>query len=134
MWARGNRGQAVLDPVARFCSSRFACILLTFRGDSFSTGYWNCITRGARGASGARGAREAQEEDRKLDKGSCRLAVASCQLSVTVTALETKARLGELLARVGRCEEFIITRHDKPVAGIMREAGASLRANGLAAC
>lgn len=34
----------------------------------------------------------------------------------TVTALEAKTRLGELLDRVARGEEVVITRHDKPVA------------------
>jgi prevent-host-death family protein len=44
----------------------------------------------------------------------------------TVTALEAKTRFGELLERVSRGEEIIITRHDKPVARIIPEGGASL--------
>jgi prevent-host-death family protein len=44
----------------------------------------------------------------------------------TVTALEAKTRLGELLDRVARGEEVIITRHDKPVARIVPEGGPNL--------
>ncbi len=44
----------------------------------------------------------------------------------TVTALEAKTRLGELLDRVARGEEVVITRHDKPVARIVPEGGRSL--------
>jgi prevent-host-death family protein len=44
----------------------------------------------------------------------------------TVTALEAKTRFGELLDRVSRGEEIIITRHDKPVARIVPEGGKSL--------
>ena len=36
----------------------------------------------------------------------------------TVTAFEAKTRFGELLDRVGRGEEIVITRHEKPVARI----------------
>ena len=39
----------------------------------------------------------------------------------TVTALEAKTRFGELLERVARGEEIVITRHDKPVARIIPE-------------
>lgn len=39
----------------------------------------------------------------------------------TVTAFEAKTRFGELLERVNRGEEIIITRHDKPVARIIPE-------------
>lgn len=39
----------------------------------------------------------------------------------TVTAFEAKTRFGELLERVGRGEEIVITRHDKPVARIVPE-------------
>jgi len=55
----------------------------------------------------------------------------------TVTALEAKTRFGELLDRVSRGEEIVITRHEKPVArivpegrpalGRIREAAAELR-------
>ncbi len=44
----------------------------------------------------------------------------------TVTALEAKTRLGELLDRVARGEEVVITRHDKPVARIVPEGGPNL--------
>ena len=40
---------------------------------------------------------------------------------VTITAFEAKTRFGELLERVGRGEEIIITRHEKPVARIVPE-------------
>ncbi|HTG43392.1 MAG TPA: type II toxin-antitoxin system prevent-host-death family antitoxin [Verrucomicrobiae bacterium] len=43
-----------------------------------------------------------------------------------VTALEAKTRLGELLNRVARGEEVIITRHDKPVARLVPEGGPNL--------
>jgi len=55
-----------------------------------------------------------------------------------VTSLEAKTRFGELLRRVSRGEEIVITRHDKPIARIIpegrrtiehvREAVAGLRA------
>ncbi len=44
----------------------------------------------------------------------------------TVTALEAKTRFGELLDRVARGEEIVITRHDKPVARIVPEGRRSL--------
>ncbi|MBV9771969.1 MAG: type II toxin-antitoxin system prevent-host-death family antitoxin [Bryobacterales bacterium] len=44
----------------------------------------------------------------------------------TVTALEAKTRFGELLDRVARGEEIVITRHDKPVARIVPEGRQSL--------
>jgi prevent-host-death family protein len=44
----------------------------------------------------------------------------------TVTALEAKTRLGELLNRVARGEEVVITRHDKPVARLVPEGGPNL--------
>jgi prevent-host-death family protein len=44
----------------------------------------------------------------------------------TVTALEAKTRLGELLDRVARGEEIVITRHDKPVARMVPEGGRNL--------
>lgn len=44
----------------------------------------------------------------------------------TVTALEAKTRFGELLDRVARGEEIVITRHDKPVARIVPEGRTSL--------
>ena len=36
----------------------------------------------------------------------------------TYTAFEAKSRFGELLDRVERGEEVIITRHDKPIARV----------------
>jgi len=44
----------------------------------------------------------------------------------TVTAFEAKTRFGELLDRVSRGEEIVITRHDKPVARIVPEGRAAL--------
>ena len=44
----------------------------------------------------------------------------------TITAFEAKTRFGELLERVARGEEIIITRHDKPVARIVPEGQRSL--------
>ncbi len=44
----------------------------------------------------------------------------------TVTALEAKTRFGELLDRVARGEEIVITRHDKPIARIVPEGRDSL--------
>ena len=44
-----------------------------------------------------------------------------------VTALEAKTRFGELLDRVSRGEEIIITRHEKPVARMIPEGRSSLR-------
>jgi prevent-host-death family protein len=39
----------------------------------------------------------------------------------TVTAFEAKTRFGELLERVSKGEEVVITRHDKPVARLVQE-------------
>jgi prevent-host-death family protein len=44
----------------------------------------------------------------------------------TITAFEAKTRFGELLERVGKGEEIIITRHEKPVARIVPEGRRSL--------
>jgi prevent-host-death family protein len=44
----------------------------------------------------------------------------------TVTALEAKTRFGELLDRVARGEEVVITRHDKPVAKMTPVGGRNL--------
>jgi prevent-host-death family protein len=41
----------------------------------------------------------------------------------TVTAFEAKTRFGELLERVSKGEEVVITRHDKPVARLVPEGG-----------
>jgi prevent-host-death family protein len=39
----------------------------------------------------------------------------------TITAFDAKTRFGELLDRVARGEEIIITRHEKPVARMVPE-------------
>jgi len=44
----------------------------------------------------------------------------------TITAFEAKTRFGELLDRVAKGEEVIITRHDKPVARMVPEGRRSL--------
>lgn len=44
----------------------------------------------------------------------------------TITAFDAKTRFGELLERVARGEEIVITRHDKPVARIVPEGQQSL--------
>ena len=44
----------------------------------------------------------------------------------TVTAFEAKTRFGELLDRVLRGEEIVITRHEKAVARLIPEGGANL--------
>ncbi len=43
-----------------------------------------------------------------------------------VTAFEAKTRFGELLERVARGEEVVITRHDKPVARLIPEGATRL--------
>ena len=43
-----------------------------------------------------------------------------------VTAFVAKTRFGELLERVAAGEEIVITRHDKPVARIVREGAPRL--------
>ncbi len=43
-----------------------------------------------------------------------------------VTAFEAKTRFGELLERVSRGEEIVITRHDKPVARLVPEGARRL--------
>ena len=50
----------------------------------------------------------------------------------SVTALEAKTRFGQLLDRVSRGEEVLVTRHDKPVARIL-PAGRPPRAEVRAA-
>ena len=44
----------------------------------------------------------------------------------SITAFEAKTRFGELLDRVAKGEEIVITRHDKPVARIVPEGRRSL--------
>jgi len=44
----------------------------------------------------------------------------------TVTAFEAKTRFGELLDRVAKGEEVVITRHDKPVARLVPEGAPRL--------
>ncbi|HEY7791038.1 MAG TPA: type II toxin-antitoxin system prevent-host-death family antitoxin [Vicinamibacterales bacterium] len=43
-----------------------------------------------------------------------------------ISAFEAKTRFGELLDRVARGEEVVITRHDKPVARIIPEGAPRL--------
>jgi prevent-host-death family protein len=43
-----------------------------------------------------------------------------------VSAFEAKTRFGELLDRVSRGEEVVITRHDKPVARLVPEGAQRL--------
>jgi prevent-host-death family protein len=44
----------------------------------------------------------------------------------TVTAFEAKTRFGELLERVSKGEEVVITRHDRPVARLVPEGARRL--------
>ena len=44
----------------------------------------------------------------------------------TVIAFDARTRFGELLDRVARGEEIVITRHDKPVARMVPEGRRSL--------
>jgi prevent-host-death family protein len=44
----------------------------------------------------------------------------------TVTAFQAKTRFGELLDRVVRGEEIVITRHDKAVTRLVPEGSANL--------
>ena len=44
----------------------------------------------------------------------------------TVTAFQAKTRFGELLDRVSKGEEVVITRHDKPVARLVPEGAQRL--------
>ena len=44
----------------------------------------------------------------------------------TVSAFEAKTRFGELLNRVAKGEEVVITRHDKPVPRMVPEGTRSL--------
>ncbi|HUP60684.1 MAG TPA: type II toxin-antitoxin system prevent-host-death family antitoxin [Thermoanaerobaculia bacterium] len=43
-----------------------------------------------------------------------------------MTAFEAKTRFGELLQRVERGEEIVITRHDRPIARVVREGAPNL--------
>ena len=45
----------------------------------------------------------------------------------TVTAFQAKTRFGELLDRVVRGEQIVITRHEKAVARLVPEEGANLK-------
>jgi prevent-host-death family protein len=44
----------------------------------------------------------------------------------SVTAMEAKNRFGQLLERVLRGEEVVITKHEKPVARLIPEGRANL--------
>ncbi len=43
-----------------------------------------------------------------------------------MSAFEAKTRFGELLQRVERGEEIVITRHDRPIARVVREGAPNL--------
>lgn len=43
-----------------------------------------------------------------------------------ITAFQAKTRFGELLDRVARGEEIVITRHEKAVARLVPEGGVDL--------
>jgi prevent-host-death family protein len=43
-----------------------------------------------------------------------------------ISAFEAKTRFGDLLERVSRGEEFVITKHDKPVARLIPEGRPAL--------
>ncbi len=43
-----------------------------------------------------------------------------------MSASEARARFGELLQRVESGEEIVITRHDRPVARVVREGAPNL--------
>ena len=43
-----------------------------------------------------------------------------------MSAFEAKNHFGELLQRVERGEEIVITRHDRPIARVVREGPPSL--------
>ena len=45
------------------------------------------------------------------------------QAAVSVGAYDAKTRLSELLDRVEKGEQIVITRHGKPVARLIREGG-----------
>lgn len=45
----------------------------------------------------------------------------------TVSACDAKTHFGELLDRVAKGEEVIITRHDKPIARIVPEGAPRLK-------
>jgi len=45
----------------------------------------------------------------------------------TVPAFQAKTRFGELLDRVVRGEEIVITRHEKAVARLIPEGGSNLK-------
>jgi prevent-host-death family protein len=45
----------------------------------------------------------------------------------SVSAVEAKTRFGELLERVMRGEEVVITRHEKPVARLVPEGRPDLK-------
>jgi len=44
----------------------------------------------------------------------------------TISAFDAKTRFGDLLDRVARGEEIVITRHEKPVARLVPEGRFSL--------
>ncbi len=47
-------------------------------------------------------------------------------MSIEIGAFEAKTKFSEILDRVARGEEIVVTRHDKPVARIVPAVGISL--------
>ena len=47
---------------------------------------------------------------------------------ITISAFEAKTRFGDLLERVSRGEEIVITKHQKPVARLVPEGRPALAA------
>ena len=45
---------------------------------------------------------------------------------ITISAFEAKTRFGDLLERVSRGEEIVITKHQKPVARLVPEGRPAL--------
>ena len=43
----------------------------------------------------------------------------------SISALDAKTRFGQLLTRVARGEEVVITRHERPVARLTRAGGGN---------
>lgn len=62
-------------------------------------------------------------------RGSTKLVNGLVDFMATVTAFEAKTRFGELLARVAKGEEIVITKYEKPVARIVPEKDVILERN-----
>ena len=70
------------------------------------------------------------KDDLKIRAGHVKLVndwlIWSSAMAATVSAFEAKTRFGELMERVNRGEEIVITRHDKPVARLVPEGAQRL--------